>query len=92
MAFFDFFSLLLAAAFLILGCRPQHLRDLTRYRKALTLFLWSIVLLYALSSIRGLLGCDTHPLGMILSVLSFRYLCLALISPAAAPEPPSSDD
>ena len=89
MAFFDFFSLLLAAAFLILGCRPQHVRDMTRYRKALKLFLWSIVLFYPVSAIFMIgvyLGFVAHPVGMVLIVLSFRHLCLALISPAPAQE------
>ncbi len=90
MAFFDYFSLLLAAAFLILGRRPQHVRDMVRYRKALTLFLWSIVLFYPVSAIFMFgvyLAFVTHPVGMVLIVLSFRQLCLALI---AAPEPPPS--
>ena len=95
MAFFDCFSLLLAAALLILGCRPQYLRDMTRYRKALTLFLWSLVLFYPVSAIFAIgvyLGFVAHPVGMVLIVLSFRHLCLALISPADAAEPPPSSD
>jgi hypothetical protein len=90
MAFFDFFSLLMAAAFLILACRPQHVRDMVRYRKALTLFLWSLVLFYPISAIFMIgvyLGFVAHPVGMVLIVLSFRHLCLALICPACTPEP-----
>ncbi len=95
MAFFDFFSLLLATAFLILACRPQHVRDMVRYRKALTLFLWSIVLFYPVSAIFMIgvyLGFVAHSVGMVLIVLSVRHLCLALISPAGDPQslPPSA--
>ena len=93
MAFFDYFSLLLAAAFLILGCRPQHVRDMVRYRTALTLFLWSIVLFYPVSAIFMIgvyLGFVAHPVGMVLIGLSFRHLCLALITTAGAPQSLSS--
>ena len=94
LAFFDIFSLLLGAAFLILGCRRQYVGDMARYQKALSLFLWSLVLFYPVSSIFMIgvyLGFVAHPLGMILSVLSFRHLCLALIFHAvdARPEKPS---
>ncbi len=89
MAFFDFFSLLLAVAFLLLGCRQQHVRDMVQYRKAIKLFLWSIILFYPVSAIFMIgvyLSFVGHPVGMILSVLSFRHLCLALISPANTEE------
>jgi len=58
-----------------------------RYRKALTLFVWSILLFYPVSAIFMIgvyLSFVAHPLGMVLSVLSIRHLCLAL---TLQPEP-----
>lgn len=80
-AFFDFFSLL--------ACRPQHVRDRVQHRKALKLFLWSLVLFYPVSAIFMIgvyLDFVSHPIGMILSILSFRFLWLSLLSPGGDEE------
>lgn len=89
MTFFDLFFLLLAAALLILGCRPQHLRDVARYRSALNFFVWALIIAYdvpAFIRITVVLGISTVPIGMIVGVLSFRHLCLALFNPANTEE------
>lgn len=90
MAFFDCFSLLLAAAFLFLHCRPQHIRDAARLRRAFVFYLWSLVLFYPVSAIFMIgvyIGIVTNPIGMILSILCFRHLCLALSAPVPAALP-----
>ncbi|WP_395736872.1 hypothetical protein [Prosthecobacter sp.] len=93
MAFFDFFFLFLAAAFLFFRCRPQYVHDVTHHRKALNLFLWSLVLFYPVSAIFMIsvyLSIVTNPIAMILSILCFRFLWLSLNTPAQAALPPTA--
>ncbi len=87
MDFFSAFSLLLAGAFLVTAFFREKIVDPAAYRKALAVLLAALILYYPVSDIFAVgvyLGFVARPLGFVLGVISFRFLCLALLPPRSA--------
>ena len=87
MDFFTAFSLLLVGAFLVSAFLRQKIVDPVAYRKALAQLLAALILYYPVSALFGVgvyLSFVARPVGFILGMVSFRFLCLALIAPRGA--------
>jgi hypothetical protein len=83
MDIFAALSLLIGAGFLVAAFLKQRIADPTEYRSALTLLLVALILYYPVSSLFVVgvyLSFVVRPLGFVLLALSFRGLCLALVS------------
>jgi hypothetical protein len=83
MDIFAALSLLLGAGFLVAAFLKQRIADPTEYRSALTLLLVALILYYPVSALFAVgpyLSFVARPLGFVLLVLSFRGLCLALLT------------
>lgn len=80
MIFFDYFVLILVAAFVWRSCGGPS-RPLTpREKRALEMFVVALILYYPASGlpIAGLyLSLVLRPIAVVLAILSFRALCLA---------------
>jgi len=82
MDFFDRFSLVLGAAFLVSGFFRRKIGDLRKFRKAVAFFITALILYYPVPELFAVgmyLGFVTRPMGFVLIVLGFRLLCLGLI-------------
>jgi hypothetical protein len=95
MDFFSAFSLLLIGAFLVSAFLSQRIIDPLAYRKALTQLLAALILYYPVSAIFWVgvyLSFVARPLGFVLAVVSFRFLCLAFIAPQGSGKKGGTDE
>jgi hypothetical protein len=79
--FFDYFALLLVAAFLAVSFLHTRRPNLFKPR-TLTMFVTALILYYPISGLMiagAYLSLIARPVGVVLAILSFRLLCLDLL-------------
>jgi hypothetical protein len=82
MEFYEWYSLLLAVAFLVLGVFRQKLGGIGQYWKALNFWVAALILYYPVSNFFGVgvyLSIIARPTGFILGLVSLYLLCMALV-------------
>ena len=87
MDFFSAFSVLMAGGMLAAAFLRQRIVDPVAYHKARKWFFAALILYYPVSELFGVgmyLSFVARPVGFVLGLLSFRFLCLAVLAPQIA--------